>query len=141
MGYLAFSAYEEESELSVAILLNLTEAPIYNIGKELTELAYNYLATEVETQYEVSNKYNISQNYPNPFNPSTKISFTLPEAGNVSLRVFNSIGEQVAVLVNKELNAGRHEVDFDAEDLTSGIYLYKIAAGNFSETKKMTLIK
>jgi len=85
--------------------------------------------------------YSLNQNYPNPFNPSTIINFSIPNEGFVTLSVYNSIGQQVATLVNESKPAGTYQVDFIAEGLTSGIYFYKITSGNFSETKKMMLLK
>ena len=83
----------------------------------------------------------LEQNFPNPFNPSTKINFSLPVEGFVTLDVYNSIGQKVATLVNETKTAGTYAVNFNASDLTSGIYFYKISSGNFSETKKMILLK
>jgi len=83
----------------------------------------------------------LEQNFPNPFNPSTKINFSLPVEGFVTLDVYNSIGQKVATLVNETKTAGTYAVDFNASDLTSGIYFYKISSGNFTETKKMILLK
>lgn len=85
--------------------------------------------------------YSLSQNYPNPFNPSTKISFALPQAGNVKIVVFDLLGREVEVLVNEFRTAGNHTVDFNAASLASGVYFYKIEAGDFTATKKMLLIK
>jgi len=85
--------------------------------------------------------YTLEQNFPNPFNPSTKINFSLPVEGFVTLDVYNSIGQKVATLVNETKTAGTYTVNFDASDLTSGIYFYKINSGNFTETKKMILLK
>ena len=85
--------------------------------------------------------YSLSQNYPNPFNPSTKISFALPKAGNVKLVVYDILGREVATLVNEFETAGNHTVDFNASNLASGVYLYKIEAGTFTDTKKMLLVK
>ncbi len=85
--------------------------------------------------------YSLNQNYPNPFNPSTIINFSIPNEGFVTLSVYNSIGQQVATLVNESKPAGTYQVDFIAEGLTSGIYFYQITSGNFSETKKMMLLK
>jgi len=81
------------------------------------------------------------QNYPNPFNPSTIIRFSMPVNGNVALNVFNPLGEKVATLLNGQLEAGYHEVSFDAQNLPSGLYFYEIKAGDFSSIKKMILIK
>lgn len=85
--------------------------------------------------------YNLEQNYPNPFNPSTKISFSVPTAGLVNIDVFNAIGQKVTTLVNEQMNAGNYSVDFNAVNLTSGIYFYKMTSANYSATRKMILIK
>lgn len=85
--------------------------------------------------------YSLQQNYPNPFNPTTKITFSIPNSGKVSLEIFDVLGRKVTTLVNKDLASGNHEVEFDASELNSGIYLYRIAAGNFTDTKKMLLVK
>jgi hypothetical protein len=83
----------------------------------------------------------LEQNFPNPFNPSTKINYSLPVEGFVTLDIYNSIGQKVANLVSESKTAGTYSVNFDASDLTSGIYFYKISSGNFTETKKMILLK
>jgi hypothetical protein len=86
-------------------------------------------------------EYALRQNYPNPFNPSTIINFVLPEKSFVDLRVYNILGKEVETLVLDEKPAGYHEVQFTAQGLPSGVYLYKLKAGKFSETKKMILVK
>ena len=83
----------------------------------------------------------LNQNYPNPFNPSTKISFTVPKKVNVAIKVYNILGKQICTLSDKEYETGNHEVYFNAGNLSSGIYFYRIEAGGFSQTKKMALIK
>ncbi|MBK9228077.1 MAG: T9SS type A sorting domain-containing protein [Ignavibacteria bacterium] len=86
--------------------------------------------------------YDLSQNYPNPFNPSTTITFSIPKSEEVTLRIYNSLGQIVQTVINGDnLSAGKYRVDFSGENLTSGIYYYTIASGTFSETKKMLLIK
>lgn len=89
----------------------------------------------------IPSEFSMDQNYPNPFNPATKISFNLSKAGYTTLAVYNLLGEKVAVIVNQELQAGRHTVDFDASRLSSGVYIYKIESGNNVATMKMTLLK
>ena len=85
--------------------------------------------------------YALEQNFPNPFNPSTTINFSIPVEGFVTLDIYNAIGQKVASIVNETKSAGTYRVDFDAATLTSGIYFYKISVGNFTETKKMILMK
>lgn len=85
--------------------------------------------------------FNLGQNYPNPFNPSTKIKYDVPEAGNITLAVYNVVGEEVAVLVNGYTEAGSFDVTFDASNLPSGVYLYKLQSDNSVQTKKMILMK
>jgi len=86
--------------------------------------------------------YSLTQNYPNPFNPSTKIEYSLPVEGNVTLKIFNILGQEVRTLINNELtNAGRYTITFDASNLPSGIYIYRLQTGNFSSNKKMILLK
>jgi hypothetical protein len=86
-------------------------------------------------------EYSLEQNYPNPFNPNTIISFTIPEAGNVKIKLFNLLGEEIQTLFDEIKDAGTHTVNFSAQNLNSGVYLYKIESGNFTQVRKMTLIK
>lgn len=85
--------------------------------------------------------YKLEQNYPNPFNPSTKIKFTITKESNVELNIYNVLGELVTTLVNEQLKTGYHQFEFNASSLASGIYIYRIKAGDFVETKKMILMK
>jgi hypothetical protein len=90
---------------------------------------------------EIPKDFNLSQNYPNPFNPSTKISFSIPKASFVKMRVYDIAGREVETLVNQQLSAGSFEVDFNASKLTSGIYFCRITADDFTDVKKMILAK
>jgi CubicO group peptidase (beta-lactamase class C family) len=90
---------------------------------------------------EIPTNFSFSQNYPNPFNPNTTISWQLPEGSNVTLKIFNTLGEEVAILVDEYKIAGRYEVEFNAAGLPSGIYFYQLRAGQYVETKKMVLIR
>jgi Secretion system C-terminal sorting domain len=101
---------------------------------------YKYINLEESFTVQPS-VYNLTQNYPNPFNPSTKIKYQIPNAGLVTLKVYNILGKEVATLVNENKPAGNYEVEFSAKDLTSGIYIYKLQSGSFVETKKMILMK
>jgi len=85
--------------------------------------------------------YTLFQNYPNPFNPSTKIKYSIPKISFVTLKIFDILGREITTLVNEEKPAGNFEVEFDGAELSSGIYFYKLQTGNYSEVKKMILIK
>ena len=98
-------------------------------------------SNEVEVDVTAPLSFNLDQNYPNPFNPTTNISYSIPEAGNIILAVYNTVGEKVAVLVNGYSEAGHFEVSFDASNLPSGVYLYKLQSANSVQTKKMMLLK
>ncbi len=87
------------------------------------------------------NTFSLSQNYPNPFNPSTQIQYSIAQAGLVSVKVFDILGRQVADLVNKQQSAGSYTVDFNAQNLSTGVYVYRIESGSFQASKKMILIK
>lgn len=100
-------------------------------------------ATSIEDEGSLlsPNNYNLAQNYPNPFNPVTTIKYSIPESGNVSLKVYDILGNEVATLVNVEKARGIHSVTFNAGNLSSGVYFYKIQAGSYSSTRKMMLLK
>ncbi len=98
-------------------------------------IGINTISTELPASYK------LAQNFPNPFNPSTKIDFSIVKSGFVSLRVFDMTGKEVANLVNGDLATGTYSADFNAVNLTSGVYFYTLKTDNFSETKKMMLIK
>ena len=102
---------------------------------------YGELVNSLRTISNEPIDFYLSQNYPNPFNPSTKINYSVPEYGLVTIKVYDVLGYEVATLVNKEQVAGSYEVDFNAARLSSGIYFYKLQSGSFIETKKMILLK
>jgi len=98
------------------------------------------VAVEIDTIL-VPGKFELSQNYPNPFNPSTKIIWQSPVSSQVTLKVYDVLGNEVATLVNEEKTAGSYEVEFDGSHLSSGIYFYELRAGEFVQTKKLILMK
>lgn len=94
-----------------------------------------------EDNSNVATSFELKNNYPNPFNPSTTIAYSIPAASNVKIEVFNVLGQKVYTAVNAKQDAGNHKVTFNAKDLASGIYFYRLKAGNFSQVKKMMLMK
>jgi Secretion system C-terminal sorting domain len=102
--------------------------------------AFEY-SDEVNVTIGVPSGFTLEQNYPNPFNPTTNIKFSLPVSGLVNIKVYNAIGEQVAELMNRQMEAGSYSIPFNATGLPNGVYLYKIDVNNFTSVKKMILIK
>lgn len=112
------------------------------------------IVTSIKENEKLNNNYILQQNYPNPFNPTTKIKFTVgtpprpspyqgegAREGFVLLQVYNTLGQKIRTLVNKQLYSGTHEVTFDASNLPSGVYFYRLTSGNYSATKKMLLVR
>jgi len=121
-------------------------------GSELADLSGNVvsfvardghisLMTDVENVERIPSNFSLSQNFPNPFNPSTIISYSVPKASFVAIKVYDLLGREVVTLVNEQKSVGNYQVEFNAKGLPSGIYFYKMDAGNFSETKKLLLLK
>jgi photosystem II stability/assembly factor-like uncharacterized protein len=118
-------------------------------GRSMYKLDLNQLTVDVSEDNLFVSSFKLLQNYPNPFNPTTKIKYLIPSnvilsgAKNlfVTLKVYNILGKEIATLVNEEKTAGNYEVEFDAANLSSGIYFYKLEAGTFSDTKKMVLLR
>lgn len=132
----------ENSNSPDTMIFSVTGTGIYGIGWNPGAFisSVNYNIEEVSFQ--------LNQNYPNPFNPSTTIEFTIPPMGtseknlqHVTLEIFDILGRKVRTLINEPLAAGNYRKEFNASDLTSGVYLYRLRAGNFIRTKKMVLIK
>jgi hypothetical protein len=125
------------------------------------ELSYNFNCDNIDGSYSFSyvllsavintvqpagtstgpGQFVLMQNFPNPFNPSTSINFSLPKSTDVSLKIFNVIGNEVETLVSKRMNAGAHTVQWDATVYSSGVYFYRLQAGEFTETRKLVLLK
>lgn len=138
---------------------------VVGFGTTTDQKSYTYSISDVQTnksyyrlkqidfdgKFEYSNivevegvtpaEFSLEQNYPNPFNPTTRIDFSIPNESNVKISIYNLIGQKIADIVNSKFAVGKHSVSFDASNLSSGIYLYKIEADNFTLTKKMQLIK
>lgn len=127
-----FYSYTDNNALLGRHLYRLKQ--IDNDGK------FDY-SNSIEVDLGAPGSFRLDQNYPNPFNPSTKISYNIPEAVNVKIIVYNLLGQEVKILKNKFEDAGIYTVDFDASELNSGLYLYKLEAGSYTQTRKMLLMK
>ena len=110
------------------------------ITVNLTGYSNNTIGVSTITQ-QLPFEYSLSQNYPNPFNPVTKINYELKVTNYVSIIVYDIRGNEVATLVNEKQNSGSYSVNFNAANFPSGVYYYKITSGDFTETKKMMLLK
>ena len=123
----------------------LTGSPAIGAADDGGNLGDTYhwsTVTGVETNNEnIPTHFNLQQNYPNPFNPTTNIDFTIAKSGNVQLQVYNALGQLVITLVNKDLQAGQHSVKWNAVNNVSGIYFYRLTAGNQNTVRKMILLK
>jgi len=99
------------------------------------------MITDVESEQQMPTQFALEQNYPNPFNPSTKIKYQIPNTNFVMLKAFDVLGREVRTLVNEEMKAGSYEVTFDAENLSSGVYLYRFTTKDFVATKKLLVLR
>lgn len=138
--------------LSVSNLNNLFIGGYQQVNSDEMALNNDFISMEFEgglinivgisgNNNEIPNQYKLFQNYPNPFNPVTTVKMQLPQTGLAKLSVYDISGKEVAVLINRQLAAGTYEITFDAGSLASGIYFYKLFAGDYTDTKKMTLVK
>jgi len=105
----------------------------FNTSGIFTAISGNGTTTPIE--------YSLSQNYPNPFNPVTRIDYQLPKSGNVRLGVYNTLGQEVSVLINEVQTEGNHAIEWNASSFPSGVYIYKLESGSFVSNRKMILIK
>ncbi|MCF8306929.1 MAG: T9SS type A sorting domain-containing protein [Ignavibacteriales bacterium] len=126
---------------SIVLEHNYVSCRTLDVWQDMSPADLTDIITGLEEIPGLPNEYSLDQNYPNPFNPTTIIRFSVKEAGFVSVKVFDLLGQEVATLISDNLNRGAYEVNFNASDLTSGMYVYTIQAGNFVSSKKMLLIK
>lgn len=110
-------------------------------GCIINGVQYGVMLGVTQTGNEIPHQFSLSQNYPNPFNPTTNIKFDIPKAEFVKLTVFDVLGKEIQTLLNEQLSSGTYNYDFDATNLPSGIYYYKLESENYIQTKKMVLIK
>jgi hypothetical protein len=121
---------------------DIRDVSIFQNHGDLSGDAVLEIVTSVESNNsEIPSSFELEQNYPNPFNPSTTISYSAPELSFGTLKVYDVLGNEIATLVNEEIPVGSYDVGFNAINLPSGVYFYKIQAGDFVETKKMILMK
>ncbi|MDI6401519.1 cellulase family glycosylhydrolase [Balneolaceae bacterium ANBcel3] len=141
IGYIAWSWHGNNEENA---WLDMTESDWETLnywGRMVQEGPTEPVSTTVEEETEIADEFYLSQNYPNPFNPSTTISFHLPERSDVELTVYNMLGQRVQILVQENKPGGRHTVTFDAKGHSSGVYMYRIRAGNHTSSRTMTFVK
>jgi hypothetical protein len=101
----------------------------------------DFITTIEQISNDLPKEFRLGQNYPNPFNPSTTIEFALPRSAFVTLKVYNLLGEEVATLISENRLAGFHKLNWDARSLASGVYLYRLEAGMFIQSKKLILMR
>jgi hypothetical protein len=114
---------------------------VYIPGDSLSAIITPTTSVEESHDSTIPSEFSLEQNYPNPFNPSTNIEFSLPTSTHVTLEVYNTIGQRVATLVNGKLASGSHSVTWNASNVPSGLYFYKLETKNFSQVRKMILMK
>ena len=137
---LKWSSDENNFKTKIVAFKNDKLAEVTDINNHIIE-SDNNGNTEVENVTELPTEFSLLQNYPNPFNPSTNLEFGISNLEFVSLKIYDVTGKEVMTLVNETKPAGRYMVKFDGSNLGSGVYFYKITAGNFSDVKRMFLIK
>ena len=130
------TAWIDTSMYTIAFVQNDNNKEVINAAKG------TYIPVGVgNNSNDIPSSYALSQNYPNPFNPVTKINYDIPKAGFVTLKVYNLLGEEIATLASGNTLPGSYSVEFDAGRFSSGVYYYKLTAGDFTDTKKLMLIK
>ena len=108
---------------------------------DIATIKYSQVVSITAVSSEIPNSYSLSQNYPNPFNPVTSISFNIPVEEHVKLTIYDILGNEISVSVNESLAAGTYNVEFGSAELPSGVYFYKLSSGQFTDVKKMILVK
>lgn len=112
-----------------------------NVNYNLFSVSFPSTIVNINKLSEIISDYKLHHNYPNPFNPNTKIRFDISKLSSVKLIVYNILGEEITTLVNEKLNAGSYTVNWDGSGYPSGVYFYKLIAGDFTDTKKMLLVR
>jgi hypothetical protein len=118
-----------------------TAGPVIRADAVKFSLIQDYTDVSEKNSLSVPSEFELFQNYPNPFNNSTLIKYSVPKSSHIAIKVYNILGQEIATLVDKYLPIGRYQVSFSIQNITSGVYLYKLASEGFTETKKMILLK
>lgn len=140
LGSLTASATQRDGQLDYSSIANGNSYANVAVWSN-TWIGDQWIVGVAKEKSGTVNGYNLAQNYPNPFNPTTIISYNLMKPGMVSLTVYDILGRRVATLVNQFQTSGAHLISFDASKLASGVYIYRLNAGNFQSVKKMMLLK
>jgi len=136
--------FNQEIPDAASINITIGNSSMVNVGSTflVDDLQFeDPVGIEDQSYSPIAESYSLKQNYPNPFNPSTTIEFSLKHSGDVQLAIFNSLGQEVARVIDEPLAKGIYSITWNAEDLPGGIYFYRLTAGEFSETKKLLLTK
>jgi hypothetical protein len=143
-GYVdrALNSYTRDPLLRISVVRSGRNADVWVLGSSFQVLHASYVITDVQAGSNLApSGYAVEQNFPNPFNPSTVISFQVPTASHVKLVVYDILGREVEVLVNEKKAPGTYQVQFNASRLASGVYLYRIQADQFNQSRKMIVLK
>lgn len=136
---------EKEATFSFDVEYNIGNTKADTIEFMIINNQSVYLTKQFILQYSTPIEYKLEQNYPNPFNPTTKIRYSIPNVGSevqsINLTVYDILGNQIKTLVDEPQEPGYHEIDFNASILASGVYIYRLSAGNFISVKKMMVLK
>ncbi len=137
--YNLLDTFEADDEILIRFRL-FADAAAVGWGWAIDNLQIQPIINDVD-DFEIPTAFSLEQNYPNPFNPSTTIQYSLPSTGHVSIKIFDTIGREVTTLINEVKNAGSYNIEFNASNISSGIYYYRIESADFVDVKKMVLLK
>jgi len=146
IGGFSIESLSREGVVPIAELVFVIRKNVYGRGElNVTRLMDDLAGTNVKPGYAevfaLPNGHALSENYPNPFNPATEIRYQISDEGYVALRVYNTLGQEVATLVDEVKEAGYHSVKWDASEMPSGVYFYRLTAGEFSQARRMVLMQ